>query len=217
MRRPTRFIALAFAVTATAATVGGVVPSAPVSAATYSMHVNSPIAGRIGIDGLYSPDDGNGYDVTTCAPGAAVARLGRRGEPAGHDHHPGQQGGSARQRALRAVPGDALRHLRRMGQRRRCPVRDRAGEPQPRHDHHAGGRSGRRVPDRRPHPVVERGRHEPGARRGVPDRDRHAAERRRGVRRVRHRRTAGEPRGRPVSAGPGATSCSSPTRRRATR
>ena len=31
--------------------------------------VVSPIAGRIGIDGIYSPDDGNGYDVTTCAPG----------------------------------------------------------------------------------------------------------------------------------------------------
>ena len=29
------------------------------------MHVVSPIEGRIGIDGLYAPDDGNGYDVLT--------------------------------------------------------------------------------------------------------------------------------------------------------
>ena len=69
MRRSTRFISLAFGVIAVAATVGGVAPSTPASAATYSMHVVSPIAGRIGIDGIYSPDDGNGYDVTTCAPG----------------------------------------------------------------------------------------------------------------------------------------------------
>jgi len=69
VRRSTRFISLAFGVIAAAATVGGVAPSTPASAATYSMHVVSPIAGRIGIDGIYSPDDGNGYDVTTCAPG----------------------------------------------------------------------------------------------------------------------------------------------------
>jgi len=35
--------------------------------------------GRIGIDGIYSPDDGNGYDVTTCAPGQPSLIYGLNG------------------------------------------------------------------------------------------------------------------------------------------
>ena len=42
-----------------------VVGASPAAAASYSLHVVSPIEGRIGIDGLYAPDDGNGYDVLT--------------------------------------------------------------------------------------------------------------------------------------------------------
>jgi hypothetical protein len=42
-------------------------PSSSAQAAVYTMRVVSPIEGRIGIDGIYSPDDGNGYDMLTCS------------------------------------------------------------------------------------------------------------------------------------------------------
>src|SRR5215207_10623704 len=63
----TRRLAVFVAAVLAASTMTLVASSSNAGAATYSMRVVSPIEGRIGIDGIYAPDDGNGYDMLTCS------------------------------------------------------------------------------------------------------------------------------------------------------
>jgi len=65
-RRSILLTAAALATTTTALQL----PASPVSAATYTMHVVSPIEGRIGIDAVYPDGVGDAqYDVRTCTAG----------------------------------------------------------------------------------------------------------------------------------------------------
>ena len=63
LRRPA-LIAVFAAAAVTTVVIGGASPA--FAASSYTLRVDSPIEGSVGVDGIYTPDDGNGYDVSTC-------------------------------------------------------------------------------------------------------------------------------------------------------
>ena len=84
------------------------VPAAPVLAASYSMSVVSPVAGRIGIDAIYAGGGGGGeYDVKTCSnTGQPTLGWNTAGQLVGTSSVPDSKYGGLTSVRFEMYPGD---------------------------------------------------------------------------------------------------------------